>query len=52
MDDDDIPPPLSGLEDQVNALAPFTTLRVEGDDDASLPVATTSVPTNSKFKIL
>jgi|LauGreDrversion4_1035100.scaffolds.fasta_scaffold385280_2 hypothetical protein len=49
MDDDDVPPPLSGLKDQVQALTPSTTSRVEDDHDASLPVAaTTVVPWNGK----
>lgn len=48
MDDDDTPPPLSSLEDQISAIthgAPRVTVSVEGQDDgdALLPIATTTI---------
>ena len=47
MDDDDTPPPLSSLEDQINAVSHGVHLvpRAAGqdDEDALLPLATTTI---------
>jgi hypothetical protein len=45
-DDDDFPPPLSSLEEQIHAItlgAPRTLLLEGEDSDANLPIAATTV---------